>query len=200
VGLLLFRFRAARGLARQQYKWVVAAMALVTIMDGLDFMARASGSRFFVVTTPLLSVSVALIPISMGVAVLRYQLFDIDRVINRALVYAVLSAGLIGVYALVVVVFHALLDPLTGGGDLAVAVTTLLVAALFRPLRSGVQQLVDRRFNRAHYDAERTVESFSSRLRDEVDREAVGVDLLAVVNTTMQPAHASLWLRPERGP
>jgi hypothetical protein len=200
VALLLVRLRAASGYERQQYKLVVLAMVFTVAVFVLDFIAIATGSPLWVVTAPANTVAGSLVPLAMGIAILRYQLFDIDRVINRALVYAVLSAGLIGVYALVVVVFHALLDPITGGGNLAVAVTTLLVAALFRPLRSGIQQLVDRRFNRAHYDAERTVESFSSRLRDEVDLEAVGVDLLAVVNTTMQPAHASLWLRPERGP
>lgn len=200
VALLLLRFRVARGLERRQYKLVVLAMVCVVVIFVLDFIAIAADTPLWVVTSPANSLSSSLVPIAMGIAILRYQLFDIDRVINRTLVYAALSVGLVGTYALVVIVFQAILDPLTQGSDLAVAATTLLVAALFRPLRFGIQQLVDRRFNRAHYDAERTVEAFSSRLRDEVDLEAVGHGLVDVVNTTMQPAHVSLWMRPKRAP
>jgi hypothetical protein len=200
VGLLLARFRAARGALRQQYKWVVLSMGLLIAMFMADTVARMIGSWTYVVIGPLMSATIALVPISMGIAILRYQLFDIDRVISRTLVYALLSASLIGVYTLIVVIFHALLDPVTGGGDLAVAATTLLVAALFRPLRSWIQRFVDKRFNRARYDANQTVEAFSATLRDEVDLEEVGIRLLRVVNATMQPAHVSIWVRPERGP
>lgn len=200
IGLLLLRFRASRGVARQQYKWVMLAMVLMVILFFADTAARLANADAAAIIGALLTAATTLIPVSMAVAILRFHLFDIDRAINRTLVYTLLTTGLIGVYALIVVIFHGLLDPVTGGGDLAVAGTTLLVAALFRPFRSGIQRLVDRRFNRAHYNAERTVEAFSARLRDEVDLEAVGCDLLAVVNTTMQPAHVSLWMRPKRGP
>jgi hypothetical protein len=199
-GLLLARFRASRGVTRQQYKWVVFAMALLVATFIADTAARVMGSRVYVIIGPMLSASIAFVPVSMGIAILRHQLFDIDRVINRALLYAFLSTGLIGVYGLAVVIFQALLDPITQGGDLAVAATTLLVAALFRPLRAGIQRVMDRRFNRAHYDATQTIEAFNTKLRDEVDLETVGHNLLAVVNATMQPTHASLWMRPKRTP
>jgi hypothetical protein len=196
VALLLVRLRAASGYERQQYKLVVLAMVFTVAVFVLDFIAIATGSPLWVVTAPANTVAGSLVPVAMGVAILRYQLFDIDRVISRTLVYATLSVGLVAVYALVVVVFQVILDPVTQGEDLAVAATTLLVATLFRPLRSGIQHIVDRRFNRAHYDASQTVEAFSAGLRDEVDLDTVGGRLLDVVNTTMQPAHVSLWLRP----
>lgn len=199
VGLLLIRFRASRGVARQQYKWVMLAMGLMIALFFADTAARIAESGAYKIIGPMLSASFSLIPVAMGIAILRHHLFDIDRVINRTLVYAVLTTGLIGTYALVVVILQSLLDPVTQGGDLAVAATTLLVAALFRPLRSGIQRIVDRRFNRARYDAQQTIEAFSSRLRDDVDLESVGHNLLSMVNETMQPAHVSLWIRSERG-
>jgi hypothetical protein len=137
------------------------------------------------------------IPVAIGIAILRYRLFDIDRLISRTLVYGLLTALLAGVYATGVFVAGRLLDPARGRSELAVAASTLAVAALFQPLRRRLQTLVDRRFNRSRYDAARTVAAFSSRLREEIDLDSLSAELLAVVDQTMQPTEASLWLRPQ---
>jgi hypothetical protein len=133
-------------------------------------------------------------PVALGIAVLRYRLYDIDRLINRTLVYGLLTAVLGGVYAGVVLVLGQLLGQELS--SLAVAGATLAAAALFQPARRRIQQAVDRRFNRRKYDAARTVEAFSARLRDEVDLDTLSAELLAVVDQTMEPTRASLWLRP----
>jgi hypothetical protein len=141
-------------------------------------------------------VTVSLIPIAIGVAVLKYRLYDIDRVINRTLVYGLLTVLLGAVYAAGVFAAGRLLDPADGESELAVAASTLAVAALFQPARRRIQAVVDRRFNRRRYNAARTVEGFSGRLRDEIDLDTLSTELLAVVDQTMQPTAASLWLRP----
>jgi hypothetical protein len=127
---------------------------------------------------------------------LRYRLFDIDRLISRTLVYGLLAAVLAGVYVTGVFVSGRLLDPTTGDSALAVAASTLAVAGLFQPLRRRIQRLVDRRFNRSRYDVARTVEAFSGRLREEIDLDSLSAELLAVIDQTMQPTPASLWLQP----
>jgi hypothetical protein len=141
------------------------------------------------------------LPVAVGIAILRYRLYDIDRLINRTLVYGLLT-GLLGlVYAAGVFAAGRLLDPAGGQSELAVAASTLAVAALFQPARRRIQVVVDRRFNRRKYDAARTVEAFSARLREEVDLDALSAELLAVVVQTIQPTRASLWLRPsDQGP
>ena len=136
-----------------------------------------------------------LIPIAAAIAILRYRLYDIDVLINRTLVYGAVSLVLGGIYAVGVVLFQTVLSPLTGRSELSVAISTLLVIALFQPLRTRAQLEVDRRFYRARYDAARTVDAFSVRLRDEVDLDSVRADLIAVVHDTIHPAHASVWLR-----
>jgi hypothetical protein len=136
------------------------------------------------------------LPITVAVAVVRHRLYDIDRMINRTLVYGLLTALLGSVYAAGVFVLGRLLDPADGQSELAVAASTLAVAALFQPARRRVQTAVDRRFNRARYDAARTVEAFSVRLREQVDLDTLSAELLAVVDQTVQPTQASLWLRP----
>jgi hypothetical protein len=137
------------------------------------------------------------VPLAAGIAILRYRLYDIDRIINRTLIYGSLTVVLGAGYAGLVVGLQALFRPFTGGSELAITITTLAVAATFQPARRRIQDAVDRRFNRRRYDAARTLEAFSGRLRDEVDLEALRHELVSVVSETMEPAHVSLWLRPK---
>jgi hypothetical protein len=144
---------------------------------------------------------VSSIPIATGIAILRYRLYDIDLLINRTLVYGALTFTLIAVYFGGIVVSQRLFVVLTGErSTLAVVASTLLIAALFNPLRRRVQGFVDRRFYRRKYDAAKILDAFSVRLRDETQLDTLGEDLMGVVTRTVQPAHASLWLRPEPGP
>jgi hypothetical protein len=138
------------------------------------------------------------IPIATGMAILRYRLYDIDRIINRALVYGSLTATLVAVYFGAVVVLQRLFVMLTGEkSTLAVVASTLIIAVMFNPLRRRTQFFVDRRFYRRKYDAAKTLQAFSTRLRDETDPDALSNDLVGVVKETMQPVHVSLWLRPD---
>jgi hypothetical protein len=194
ITIVLRRLRRSRGLVRQQLKWIVYAMALVVAMNILDFLLRSSGSSLVAMSGPGLSISAGLVPVAIGIAILRYQLFDIDRVISRTLVYGVLSGGLALIYLGGVLVFQRALDPLTSGSDIAIAATTLLVAALARPLRNRVQRAVDRRFYRRHYDAVREIEHFAARLREQTDLDELTQEIRSVVYETMQPRHISLWI------
>jgi hypothetical protein len=135
------------------------------------------------------------IPVAAGVAVFRYRLYDIDLLINRTLVYALTTAAIGAAFFAGIVMLQSVLRPMTGGSEVAVAVSTLASFALFQPFRRRIQTAVDRRFYRSKYDAERTLDQFAAHLRDEVELEALRGDLLTVVDVTMQPAHASLWLR-----
>jgi hypothetical protein len=178
---LVLRFRASRGTERQQLRWVVAgaAGAVAGLLVGM------AG----VVTT---YIAVLCLPVGVAVAVLRYRLWDLDRLISRTVAYALVTALLVLPYLVIVPVASRLLE---GSGSLAVAAATLAVAALFQPLRRRVQTLVDRRFNRRRYDAARTVDTFAARLRDQLDLDALHGELLGVVEQTVQPTRASLWLR-----
>jgi hypothetical protein len=146
----------------------------------------------------LTAVGVVSSPIAMGVAIFRYRLYEIDTLINRTLVYGSLTAMLIGLYFVGIVVLQSLFVVLIGEkSTLAVVASTLVIAALFTPFRRRIQSVVDRRFYRRKYDARKTLESFSTQLRNETDLKALSDDLVEVVRETMQPAHVSLWLRPE---
>jgi hypothetical protein len=141
--------------------------------------------------------SLIFIPVSMGIGILRYRLYDIDVIVNKTLVYGGLTAILALAYLAIVVALQNVI-PGADDSDLTIAGSTLAVAALFRPLRARVQGFIDRRFYRRRFDAQRTLESFSSRLREDVDLDHLSADLLRVVHSTMQPAHASLWLKEKR--
>ena len=137
-------------------------------------------------------------PFAIGIAILRYRLYEIDTLINRALVYGSLTAMLVGLYLVGIVVLQRFFDLLTGQqSTLAVVASTLLIAALFNPLRRRIQRFIDRRFYRRKYDAGKTLEAFSAKLRDETDLEALNNELVSVVKETLQPGHVSVWLRPE---
>jgi hypothetical protein len=190
---LVVRFRRSRGEQRQQMKWLalagaVAAATLPVAVVLYDVIGETAANA-------AIMSSVLGLPAATGVAILRYRLYDIDVVINRTLVYGSLTAILAGVYIGSVLLLEVTLSGFTEGSGLAVAASTLAVAALFRPARGRIQGSVDRRFYRRKYDAARTLERFGSHLRDEVDLDALGSALGAVVADTMQPAYVSLWLR-----
>jgi hypothetical protein len=197
---LVTRFRRARGVERQQLKWLACAAAIVGgafvlgIAMSLGIPDDKPKPGLMAVFDQLSFLSFSLIPIAIGIAVLRYRLYDIDLVINRTLVYGALTACLAAAYLTSVLVLRLALAPFTGSSDLAVAASTLFVAALFRPLRTRIQAHVDRRFYRRRYDATRTLEAFSVRLRHQVDLGTAGAELLAACRDTVQPAHASIWL------
>ncbi len=207
---LALRLRHSSGRRRQQVKWFVyvgtlALGGMILAMIGVFAEESASGEppTWSLVVgaigwmTALLLIVIGL-PVAVGIAILRHRLYDIDLVIKRTLVYGSLTLLLVATYLGLVLGLRVLLAPLTGESDLAVAASTLAVAGLFRPLRARVQQVVDRRFFRSRYDADRTVEAFVGQLRQEVDLEAVRTDLGVVVRDTMQPTHVTLWLRDTR--
>jgi len=191
------RFRRATGIERQQLKWFAYGAAWIPSVALFGFVQLAVLPRDLsnAVANQLWPLSAAGIPVATGVALLRYRLYDIDLLLNRTLVYGVLSAVLAATYFSSVLLFETVLRPLTAGSEVAVALSTLAVVALFAPLRTRIQAAVDRRFYRARYDAGRTLDAFSVRLRDEVDLGAVRADLIDAVSSTVQPAHASVWLR-----
>ena len=197
---LFARMRRARGVERQQIKWF--AYATVVLVGGavLAFtVSEATGLSWLgEVGFVLTMVGLAGLPIAMGIAVLRYRLYNIDRIINRTLVYGSLTAALVALYFGGIVVLQQIFVSLTGEkSTVAIVASTLLIAALFTPLRRRIQSFIDRRFYRKKYDARKTLEAFSTQLRNETDLEALSDDLVGVVRETMQPAHVSLWLRPE---
>jgi hypothetical protein len=196
---LIGRFRRSRDRARLQLKWLAAAAAIVAVtyltLMVIQFVFPGE-PRWLTIASNIGVSTFLLIPISIGVAILRHRLYDIDVIINRTLVYGALTATLTAAYFVVVTTLQNLLSPVAGRSPLAVAGSTLVVAGIFRPARERIQGFVDRRFYRSRFDAEATLESFSARLREEVDLEALTSDLLAVVDQTMSPATSSLWLRP----
>ncbi|MDQ3751470.1 MAG: hypothetical protein M3333_01060, partial [Actinomycetota bacterium] len=200
IGSLIVRFRRAEDQERLQLKWLAFAVALVAFAAAISVVIEStagSDDGLIELSNLIVTSSMATMPMAIGVAVLKHRLYNIDRIINRTLVYGALSAILGLIYIGGVVGFGSLVRSVTGQTDnsLGVAASTLGVAALVRPLRSRVQGAIDHRFYRRKYDAARTLEMFSSRLRDEVDLDLLSRDLVGVIGATMQPAHVSLWLR-----
>jgi hypothetical protein len=189
---LVVRFRGSSGEQRQQLRWVAfaGAAAIVLWLAGAALRPVIGTGGAFAVAFGLM-----LPPVAIAVAVLKYRLYDLDLVINRTLVYGALTATLAGAYVGSVLVLELILRPITAQSNLAIAASTLAVAAAFGPLRRRIQELVDRRFYRHRYDARLTLERFGSRLRDELDLETLRSELAAVVSQTMEPAHVSVWLR-----
>jgi hypothetical protein len=199
IASVAIRYRRGSLVERQQLKWLVAVVALnVTawalsgVIGSLGFTALQTIGWY----TGLLAF--ALLPVAIGIAVLRYRLYEIDRIVSRTIAWAVVTGVLVSVFAAGVVALQAVLDRVTQGETVAVAVSTLVAATLFQPLRRRVQRAVDQRFDRATYDAQRTVEAFAERLRDEVALDAVVADLHETVGASIRPSSFGLWLRPAR--
>jgi len=201
AGSLLIRWLHARDVERQQIKWFLYAIALAASGGILQYAISEPLELVLLgwIGRTLVLAGLAGIPISMGIAILRFRLYEIDTLVNRTLVYGSLTVVLVALYFGGVATTQAVLQALTGREDLpqlVVVASTLLIAALFNPLRRRVQNLVDRSFYRRKYDAAKTLETFSAKLRDETDLNSLNSDLLSVVRETMQPEHVSLWLRP----
>jgi hypothetical protein len=187
---VVWRFWRSRGDERQQMKWMTAAavfLAAGTILPGLVGIDD-TGDVFF-------SISVVQLPIALGIAMFKYRLYDIDRLIKKTLVYGAVTVLLGGAYVGLVLVGQALSSSFAGGSNLAIALSTLVVAVLFLPVRRRIQRFVDRRFYRRRYDAQRTLEAFGARLREELDLETLSDEMVGVVTDAMQPTRASVWLR-----
>jgi hypothetical protein len=207
VGALIARLRRARGAQRQQLKWFASAAALVAVIAIPVIPAQVVAPTAWAdAALVMLIIAIACLPVSAGIAILRYRLFDIDVLLNRALVYSAVTTVLGAGYAAIVLALGAMV-PGTGvggapggrggsGSSLVVAVATLTVAAMFQPARRRVQDVVDRRFNRRRYNAQRTVEAFAARLRQQTDLDVLVTELTGVVNQTVEPTQVSLWLRP----
>lgn len=189
---LLRRSARAVGVEKQQFKWFMAGvlLAFAVILVGGSLLLNNLNIAQFVISN-----GVAAVPVSVGVAVLRYRLYDIDLFIKRTVVYGGTSLAIALTFFIGILALQALLRPLTAGSEVAVAASTLGTLALLQPIRRRVQNAVDRRFDRARHDAARTIEAFAEQLRDEVDLDALRTDLLGAVQQTMAPAHSSLWLR-----
>jgi hypothetical protein len=200
---LVVRLRRARGVERQQIKWFTYTGVVASSAALLTYTISEPTGALWLEWVGYVVMQVALIgmPISMGIAILRYRLYEIDLLINRTLVYVSLTATLVALYFVGIVVLQRFIVLLTGQqSTLAVVASTLLIAALFTPLRRRIQGFIDRSFYRRKYDARMTLEAFSAQLRNETDLEALGDDLVRVVRETIQPAHVSLWVRPETAP
>jgi hypothetical protein len=204
---LVLRFLRSGGEEREQIKWLAFAASILGLVGFSSFVipgiivpdATGGANRLWEnLLEDAVTLSFAGVPVAVGVAVLKYRLYDIEVVINRTLVYGTLTATLVALYFGGIVVLQRVFVFLTGQkSTLAVVASTLLIAALFTPLRRRIQSFIDRRFYRSKYDARKTLEAFSAKLRDETDLDALSNDLVGVVRETMQPAHVSLWLRPD---
>lgn len=192
------RLRRATGVERQQIKWFAYAAAILAVGTAFNVIGLLVENPAWLgrIAVAVFTVSGLATPVAIGIAILRHRLYDIDRIINQTLVYATLTVSLVAVYFVAVAGLQRILSPLTGeDSQLAVVASTLAIAALFNPLRHRLQSFIDRRFYRSRYDARKTLESFSARLRDETDLETLSNDLATVARSTLHPAHFSLWLR-----
>jgi hypothetical protein len=194
AGSLIVRWRRGGVVERAQIKWVAAAAVLLVVTEIVN-VATFDPTKLNAATVIVASLGIATIPIAIGIAVLRYRLYEIDRIISRTLGWAIVTGLLVAVFALLVVGLQAILAGVTQGQTLAVAASTLVAATLFQPVRRRVQHAVDHRFDRARYDAERTATAFAERLRDETDIATVTGDLAATAGATLAPASLSIWLR-----
>jgi hypothetical protein len=190
---VIVRFRRAVGVERQQLKWLVASVALAGILFPISFLSDLNGLIDIASV-----VAVALIPSAIGMAILRYRLYEIDRLISRTLAWALVTAILVAVFVLLVVGLQAVLTGFTQGQTLAVAASTLVAFALFQPVRRRVQQAVDRRFDRSRYDGERVAATFAKRLRGQIDLAGVERDLGVTVASALSPTSTGIWLRGRR--
>jgi PAS domain S-box-containing protein len=199
---LLVRLRRSMGVKRQQVKWFAYAVAVLATSTILAYVVSESVGVVWLewVSSMLVIASVVCLPVAVSIAILRYRLYNIDLLVNRTLVYGALTAVLAAVYLGSIILFQVLFRAFTGQeSQLAVVISTLAIAALFTPLRRRIQSFIDRRFYRSKYDARKTLEAFSAKLRTETDLDALSGDLIKVIRETMQPKHVSLWLKsPER--
>jgi hypothetical protein len=196
---VIVRFRRSRGDERQQLKWFAYAVAVMTVVFVIWFALALAG--LVAPSSVMYDVPLIGLPVATGIAILKHRLYDIDVIINRTLVYGSLTAALVALYFGAIVVLQRVFVLLTGQqSTVAVVASTLLIAAMFTPLKRYIQGFIDRSFYRSKYDSRKTLEAFSSRLRDETDLKAVSDDLVGVVRETLQPAHVSLWLRPDPAP
>jgi hypothetical protein len=195
---LVVRYRRAAGDQRRQLKWIgyaAAVLAMFTVINVFVFeLLGLIGSPVAIAVEYIGSLAIGAFPIAVGMAVFKHRLFDIDLIVNRTLVYGALTAILVAAYGLGVLIFTTILDPVTGDNDIAIAASTLAVAALFGPARRRIQSFIDRRFYRSRYDAQQTLEGFARRLREEVDLDALSAEVVAVIGSTVQPAFAGVWL------
>jgi hypothetical protein len=189
---LFVRYRRSSAIERQQIKWLAYTGTLSLTLIVASNLASGDLSNWLWISG---ACTLGLLPIAIAVAIFRYRLYDIDVLIRRTLIYASMSVVLLATYVAAVAFLELILAPVTGGSGVAVAVSTLAVVALFQPLRRRIQRSVDRRFYRAKYDAEHTVDLFAARLRDDVDLDSLRIELLDAVGETLQPAHASVWIR-----
>lgn len=198
---VVWRFRRSRGVERQQMKWFAAAavvmMGALAVTASQGFVTSEGASAEWPLVVYALAATT--MPIGIGIAILRYRLYEIDRIVSRTISYGVVTALLVAVFAVVVVGLQTVLTPFTRGDTLPVAASTLVVFALFQPIRRRVQSAIDRRFDRARYDGERTAAAFAARLRDNVDLESLAAEVRSVVGATIAPVSVGLWLR-RRGP
>ena len=195
---LIVRARRSAGIEHQQLRWLGASIAAVVFaaVGGFILGVLVPGLADTGLIWVPVSIAFPLVPVAVGVAILRYRLYDIDRIISRTIAWTLVSGLLLVVFGTVVIALQAALVNVTQGQTLAVAASTLVAFALFQPVRRRVQSIVDRRFDRARYDGERTATALAERLRDQVDLETLEVDVTRAIGTTLRPASVGIWLRP----